>query len=227
MKSQAISVQLLFFMSYRRSRPLPSLHPHPHPYLKWCDRHSTAVNFGGVFLRWHHFLCSRQWFLCSFQELLMPCPRRLLLWDGETPGLACWLSDTAPFSQWPEFRQGQVAASLPFLFFVRELCFIGIKVLWCCANCLLLCSLSVAFCYLLLTPSFLGQLMLEPRWVTSSKWSFRKLCSGYLEDECCHLGKWHSGLATGQNPQWGWVLNPEPVLGPQPILQVCNEHVFH
>ena len=150
MKPQAISVQLLLVMSYRRSRPLPSLppssplHPHPHPYLKWYDiRHSPAHILGGVFLVWHHFLCSGRWFLCSFQELLMPCPRQLLLWDGETPGLACWPSDTAPFSQWPEFRQGQVAASLPLLFFTIELCFIGIKVLWCCANCLLP---SVTYC---------------------------------------------------------------------------------
>lgn len=114
-------------MSYKRSWPLFSPYPSSLPILipisEVVPKQALSCNplWRWLFLMWHHFTGFRLRFLHSFQRLFMPSPRwcAALGW-GSTRFSVLVCSDTGPFRGWPEFRLGQVAASLPFLFLLES-----------------------------------------------------------------------------------------------------------
>lgn len=82
------------------------------------------------------------------------------------------------------------------------------------AQWLLALSLSLSFhtqLSTLLTPFFMEELILVPRWIILSEGFFQRLCFVSWEGESClpRQAVLHSGMAMGQNPQWGWVLRSE------------------
>lgn len=138
--------------------------------------------------------------------------------------------------------QAGTGGSHSFTIFARELCFIGIKVLWLNNICLLACSLChlllpVAFItYIpvstLLTLSFPEELIWIPRWTICSKQSFQKLHSGYLKDESCYLGRWHFILgwpkARIHNGAGFWALSTHQraCFGPTANFQLRSEMIL-
>ena len=139
--------------------------------------------------------------------MLLHFPRHILLLHEGRPGLVLAVRHR-PFQRVARVQAGPGPASLPVLILLQRLAllaskFFGSKATGCWHLHFL--SPSVTHCFhnhtlisTLLALSFSEELILVPRWIISSEWSFQEVCSGYWEEVVAWVG--YASFRDGHGP---------------------------